>query len=142
MSKYFVFILILLGACATTPPDVMLDPCFQEPDSYLKSPLVDTSAIVSDVDVKAEIIGNPAAGIRYPRPARSWGITGIVEAELTISKNGDLQEVTITKSLGYCTDQEVVKLLKGLSYKPAEKDGETVRSILIYPVHFNLQSDR
>lgn len=133
LSLIYIFVI----SCAPIP-DASKDPCFQLPDYYLLDPIEDTSPIIEDVDEAASVDPGFRTRVRYPRPARASGIQGIVNSEITISKTGVVQEVKIVNGLGYCTDQEIVRILSSASYEPAMKDGEPVRSKLFVPFNFNL----
>ncbi|NUO03385.1 MAG: TonB family protein [Saprospiraceae bacterium] len=85
-----------------------------------------------------EFIG---ANLKYPQAARDASIEGTVVASFTVNADGSLSDVTIVKSIGGGTDEEVKRVI-GLMPKwiPAQKGGKAVKSEMKLPVKFKLDA--
>lgn len=136
-NSYKLLALIVIISCASIP-NPSEDPCYQKPDYYLSESISDTSQIVEDFDERAQVLDPYQSKVIYPYPAVSNGVMGKVVAEVTISKNDELQEVRIVEGLGHCLNQEVVRVLTNVSYKAATKDDKPVRSKITVPIDFRL----
>lgn len=76
-------------------------------------------------DVELEVKSGPPP--EYPRRAAEAEITGTVEVEYTVLKNGDLDDLRIVHSSPRGVfDEAVLKALKKWRYKPPRQDGERV----------------
>lgn len=56
-------------------------------------------------------------GIRYPRKARLDCVIGHLKVEVTISEEGEVEEVDLKNSLGASINKEVIRVLKKTSGK-------------------------
>lgn len=77
--------------------------------------------------------------IRYPAMAQEQGIQGKVFLSFIIEKNGTLTDIKIERTLGYGTDEEAVRVLKGSPrWMPGIQNGKEVRVKYNIPISFSL----
>ncbi|WP_316818895.1 TonB family protein [Pedobacter nyackensis] len=77
--------------------------------------------------------------IRYPGPAQEAGIQGKVFLSFIIEKNGTLTDIKIERKLGYGTDEEAVRVLKGSpKWMPGIQNGKAVRVKYNIPISFSM----
>jgi TonB family protein len=76
--------------------------------------------------------------IRYPELAYSNSITGKVQISFVIEQSGRVSNIKVCNNLGGGCDAEALRLLKLLSWKPGFKNGEAVRTKLLFTLNFNL----
>lgn len=75
--------------------------------------------------------------IRYPELAQQQGIQGKVFLSFIIEKNGALTDIKIERTLGYGTDEEAVRVLKGSpKWIPGVQNGKFVRVKYNIPISF------
>ncbi|GAB3923384.1 energy transducer TonB [Mucilaginibacter myungsuensis] len=76
----------------------------------------------------AELIGTMRSlhqKLTYPAAAKEKNISGYVTVELTIDKNGEVQNPQVVKSLGYGCDEEALRVIKEAKFtNPARQDVE------------------
>lgn len=78
-----------------------------------------------------------AKTIRYPEMAQEQGIQGKVFLSFIIEKNGALTDIKIERKLGYGTDEEAVRVLKGSpKWMPGIQNGKAVRVKYNIPISF------
>ena len=76
---------------------------------------------------------------QYTEMARRARIEGYVIVEAIISKNGDVVDAKVLKSLPMGLADEAVKALRQWRYKPSTLDGRPVDVLLSVTVNFRLQ---
>lgn len=75
--------------------------------------------------------------ISYPDSALEKGTQGVVEAEFTVDKKGEVKDVKVVKSVTEALDKEVVKVIKASpKWKPASIDGKPVSVVIRVAVEF------
>ena len=80
--------------------------------------------------------------IRYPEKARKNNIQGRVIVQIVIKEDGhvDAGKIKIIRSLGYGTDEEVIRIIKSMPvWKPGKQNGRVVPVFFSIPVTFKLQ---
>lgn len=78
--------------------------------------------------------------IKYPEICREKGIQGIVLVEFLITKEGNIEDVKVIKSVDPLLDQEAIRVIKLMpKWTPAENKGEKVNMIYNLPIRFKLQ---
>lgn len=78
--------------------------------------------------------------LKYPEEALADSIEGDVIIRFTISKNGDIKNVVVEKSLGQLFDIEAVRLIDKMpAWVPASVNGEPVDSRISVPLHFRIE---
>ena len=75
----------------------------------------------------------------YTEDARRRGITGDVEMEIVIRRDGSVGDVTILRGLGAGLDQRAVTAVKQWRFSPARRKGEPVDVIVEVAVEFTLR---
>jgi len=85
-----------------------------------------------------EFIGK---NLKYPKEARDASIEGTAVASFTVNTDGSLSDVTIVRSIGGGTDEEVKRVI-GLMPKwiPAQQEGVAVKSEMKLPIKFKLSA--
>jgi TonB family protein len=78
--------------------------------------------------------------IKYPKECRKKGVTGIVVVEFTITKDGNIEDVKVVKSVDPLLDNEAIRVVKMMpKWTPAENKGEKVNMNYTLPINFKLQ---
>lgn len=98
------------------------------------------------VDEYAEFKGGNSALFKwigttlvYPLEAREENVSGVVYSSFVIDTTGTLTDIKILRGIHPKCDQAVLDLLaKSPKWKPAMKDGETVRQRFNLPIRFTL----
>jgi periplasmic protein TonB len=81
---------------------------------------------------------NPAP--LYPRIAKNRGYQGQVLLLVTVSKEGTVKKVTISKSSGHkVLDKSALKTVTQWHFYPGTKDGKPVKMSVTIPIRFNLK---
>ena len=92
----------------------------------------------------------PGSGIQPPRllhevkaeyteEARSRGITGDVELEIVVKRDGTVGDVTVLRGRGAGLDQRAVAAVKQWRFAPATRMGQTIDVIVEVSVEFTLR---
>jgi protein TonB len=76
---------------------------------------------------------------QYTEDARRRGITGDVELEIVIRRDGTVGDVTIRKGLGAGLDDRAVAAVRQWRFSPAHRQGEAVDVIVEVAVEFTLR---
>jgi len=76
--------------------------------------------------------------IRYPDEALEKHIEGTVHVSYTVSNEGKIEDIIITKGIGYGCDEEAIRLILLLKYEPANNRGMKVRSSMRTRINFKL----
>lgn len=80
--------------------------------------------------------------VRYPAEARAKSQTGTVILGFTITKNGEVADITVILSAGKILDDEGIHSIKmSPKWKPATKYGQPVSSKYNLPITFELQTN-
>ena len=116
---------------------------------YYNSKKVDYSISPNENDSnpKAQFPGGQDAliaffveNVNYPKNLEQKGITGKVFVEFTVTKNGDLQNVTLKKSSDRKEfDEEALRVINKMpNWIPAKKEGKEVSCKITLPIQFSL----
>jgi TonB family protein len=100
-----------------------------------------------EVDEKPEFPGGETAlfqflakNLRYPTEAAEMSIQGKVIFGFIVEKDGTIHTVEILSSLDHLCDAEALRVIGRMpEWKPAKKDGKSVRAYYILPIIFRLQ---
>jgi TonB family protein len=98
-----------------------------------------------DVDVQPQFPGGQAALQKYidkylkiPSTVRRMKLNGKVYTSFIISETGEIEEVSVVKSLQYNCDQAALTLIHDMpKWKPAVKDGQPVSIRYYLEIPFN-----
>lgn len=99
---------------------------------FIKSQ-VDTASKVRDFKSVNDFVTD---NIRYPALALQQLISGTVKVVFVIEKNGVASNFKITKPLAGGCNEETIRLLKKIIWKPGMKAGEPVRTLSKYTLTF------
>ena len=94
------------------------------------------------IETQPELIGgseNLRKLIVYPESARYAGVEGDVIVKLIVSSSGDFSGIEVLKSLSEDCDSVVVQAIKSIRFKPAKRNGYSVKAVVIIPVLFKLR---
>ncbi len=116
-----------------------------EPDPVKPKP--QEEKIFSVVEEYPSFPGGPAAlisflntNIRYPEPAQRANVSGRVFVTFVINADGSIQDIIITKGLGFGTDEEAVRVVNSMpKWKPGKMSGRAVRTTCYLPINFQLE---
>ena len=98
----------------------------------------------------AEVMPEPEGGmegfykvlkknLKYPTTARRLHIEGKVFLEFIVNPSGKVDQVRIVKGIGGGCDEEAIRVLKLIDWKPGKQRGVPVRVKMVLPFHFKLQ---
>jgi len=73
---------------------------------------------------------------RFPSVAKERGISGRVTVEFVVEKYGIASNFRIIDPLAGGCNEETIRLIQLIKWKPAIKDGEAVRSFYTYSLNF------
>ncbi|MDJ1503135.1 energy transducer TonB [Xanthocytophaga agilis] len=77
------------------------------------------------------------ANLKYPKAARKAHITGKVICSFVIDADGFVQEVFVTKGIGYGCDEEAARVLKLMpQWKPGLQNNQKVPVRYSFPISF------
>ena len=78
----------------------------------------------------------------YPLSARRMGEQGRVMISVSLSASGTPESVSVTTSSGHAVlDEAAVNAIRGWRFRPAERNGQPVASMLNVPVTFRLEDE-
>jgi periplasmic protein TonB len=75
---------------------------------------------------------------KYPRQAVRNGIEGKVTVEFIVNKNGEPSDLKVIKGIGSGCDEEAMRVLSLMKWKPGEQRGKAVRVRMALPIFFQL----
>lgn len=104
------------------------------------------SEIFSEIDVDAEFIGGVNAlmkflseNINYPHTSMVNNIQGKVIVAFVVETDGSISNITIKKGITDDLNKEAIRIVSSMpKWKPAEKNGNVVRSKCSLPINFLL----
>jgi TonB family protein len=71
-----------------------------------------------------------------------YTISGSILASFLITKNGEIRDIKIEKSLCESCDKEAVRIIESMPrWIPAKKDGLNIESRVVIPIEFKLYSE-
>jgi TonB family protein len=74
----------------------------------------------------------------YSDKGRKAKVEGTVTLRITVSKDGEAQDITVEKKLGYGLDEEAVKVVKKWKFQAASRDGVPMDQRIVVQVNFRL----
>ncbi len=112
------------------PPPPVEEVVEEEPEVFV---------VVEDMP---ELIGGKAAlmaVVKYPAMARQAGVEGLVVVQFVVDENGDPINPFIAKGIGAGCDEEAIRAVMQMKFKPGMQRGKPVRVQYAIPVRFRLQ---
>jgi TonB family protein len=78
--------------------------------------------------------------LRYPAPARRYGIQGAVYLAFTITAQGEIKDLVITKGVDINLDKEAMRLFRKLKFSsPPKVNGQPQEICVNMPLKFRLE---
>lgn len=119
---------------------------FDEPVDFAPPPKDDVEdeepEIFIVVEQNPELIGGNAAiarAIKYPEIAKKAGVEGRVYLQFIVDENGNVVDPVVMKGIGAGCDDEALRVVKTLKFKPGRQRGEAVKVRFSLPVNFRLK---
>ncbi len=94
------------------------------------------------VEEMPEILGGQEAlynCIKYPEIARKAGVEGRVIIQFVVDENGNVTNPQVLRGVGAGLDEEALRCVSQLKFKPGRQRGRPVRVRFTLPVIFRLQ---
>ncbi len=94
------------------------------------------------VEEKPELIGGMKAlqsEVSYPEFAKKAGIEGRVFVQFVVDENGNVQNPRVTRGVHKLLDQEAIRAVKQMKFKPGKQRGQAVKVQMSLPVTFRLR---
>ncbi len=94
------------------------------------------------VEQMPELIGGLkriAELIRYPEIAKKAGVEGTVIVQFVVDENGNVRDPVVIKGVGAGLDEEALRVVKMLKFKPGMQRGKPVRVRMALPIRFELK---
>ncbi|MCF6268190.1 MAG: energy transducer TonB [Melioribacteraceae bacterium] len=95
----------------------------------------------------ADICPKPVGGMDeiikhlvFPEHAKLYGLEGFVTVVVTVNTFGLVEDVVVLNDLGLGTKEAAIDAVKASRFLPGEKDGETVKSKVLFKIPFLLNS--
>ncbi|MEM6380207.1 MAG: TonB family protein, partial [Bacteroidota bacterium] len=85
------------------------------------------------------LFGFVGKNLRYPKTAVEAEIEGMVVASFMVETDGSVSNVKVVRSIGGGCDEEVMRVVYSMDWKPAMKDGKAVAAEMKLPVKFVLE---
>ena len=102
---------------------------------------LDIWAIYPDGDVQG-VLKYVKERVHYPENLRA-DIKGLINVSFVVNKDGSLSDITLKKGLDPALDEQVIQAFKGMpKWKPAKKDGKTVRSSYLMAVGVSKEDNK
>ncbi len=83
-----------------------------------------------------------AENMRYPEDARRRDIQGQVGVEFVVETSGNVSNLRAVEALGAGCDDEAMRLIRSMKWRPAFKNGQRVRSIVKLDIQFRLNTNQ
>lgn len=84
-----------------------------------------------------------ARELRYPQQAIKDSTQGVILVSFVINTKGKPEQVTTDRALGEAFEKEAIRLIENMpAWKPAQLDGEPVRSKASVPITFTVTTNK
>lgn len=80
--------------------------------------------------------------MKYPEASINLGIQGTVKISMVIEEDGINSNIVVIQSVGGGCDNEAIRILQGIRWKPGMKDGKIVRTKSMFEVVFKLNENK
>jgi TonB family protein len=80
--------------------------------------------------------------LRYPEDARRRDMQGKVVVDFVVEASGSISNLRTLEALSGGCDEEAMRLVRSVAWKPAFKEGQRVRSVLKLDVQFRLAANQ
>lgn len=95
------------------------------------------------VEQMPELVGGLAAiqqELRYPEIAKNAGIEGRVFVQFVVDERGRVVDPVVVRGIGGGCDEEALRAVRTVTFKPGRQQGEPVRVRMSLPITFRLGS--
>ncbi len=99
----------------------------------------------NDVQVIVEelpaIIGGQEAlqqKLVYPKAAKENGIEVVLDAKVSVSKTGKIENIAFDSEYGYGLEEAAANALRRVDFRPGVRNGKPIRMVTTIPVKFEL----
>lgn len=133
----FSLSLLLLYGCQATPTESVSSP------AAAPGPSTDEAPAKPLADRPPEPEGGWGAlyqAIDYPAVARAKQQQGVVMIQAVVNQAGGLERPRVVMSVSPELDDEALRVVKSLTFKPAIKNGQPIRSRIRLPIQFHLKA--
>ena len=121
--------------------DIEMEQVIEEP------PAVEEEAYKEEVplvlaEVMPELIGGLGAlakEIKYPEIAKKAGVEGRVMIQFVVTRSGEITDAVVVRSLGAGCDEEALRALSEMKFKPGVQRGKPVAVRMTIPITFKLR---
>jgi TonB family protein len=79
--------------------------------------------------------------LRYPDAAFRLNLSGTVTIGFVVEPDGSLTNIHIIKAVGGGCEQEAIRIMQNICWKPATINGKNVRSLHSFDIHFKLDDE-
>lgn len=77
--------------------------------------------------------------IVYPKQAISNRIEGSVYLVYNVNNLGEVEDVAVTKGIGFGCDEEAIRIIRLMKYEPARNRGVKMKAEMKTRINFNIQ---
>ncbi len=88
---------------------------------------------------QAEAMRNLQSSITYPEIAKRAGVEGRVIVQFVVDEQGNVVDPFVVRGIGAGCDEEAVKAVRTLKFKPGKQRGRAVKVQMTLPVTFRLR---
>ena len=107
--------------------------------SFSQEAIIDQHGIYIVCEKMPEIEGGIKAVqkiIKYPLKAKALGVQGVVYVQFVVNEKGEILDPKLIKKLGAGCDEEALRVLKKIKFKPGYVKGKPVKSRFTLPIRF------
>ncbi len=83
-----------------------------------------------------------AANLRYPEEAFRRDIQGKVAIEFVVENSGSVSNLRAVENLGGGCDEEAMRLIRSITWRPAFRKGQRARSVMKLDIQFRLDQNK
>jgi outer membrane transport energization protein TonB (TC 2.C.1.1.1) len=94
------------------------------------------------VEDSPQLIGGLAAlqgEVQYPEFAKKAGIEGRVFVQFVVDEDGNVQNPKVTRGVHKLLNEEAIRAVKQMKFKPGKQRGKPVKVQMSLPVTFRLK---
>ena len=89
--------------------------------------------------IEPELIGGlDSIEINYPDEAKKEKVEGTVIVQLIVGKDGSVNDPKVIEGVGYGCDEEAIRAVQRLRFKPGYNNGKPVNVNYTIPIYFIL----
>lgn len=122
-----------IDASLVEPPPVAEEPKEEKPFTFVEQ-------MPTFPDGEAAMLKYIREHIKYPAIAKENGIEGTVVVQFVVTKDGDIQKVSIARGIGGGCDEEAARVVKSMpNWKAGKHNGKAVPVSFTLPIRFKLE---